>query len=285
MQSETEPSVVSVLEDETRPAIVESVDVQSEAPPVTELQTEVQEEPPSVTTESVNVPSEVPAVIETEAETDLESRLPSVDVVDAQSEPAAVVETDLESRAPIMDVVETQAEPSPVVESESHVHLIPRPATIEPVDVQPEVTPIIIPAKKSEIETMTKKSSTIGLHGAAVDLPSVPLVVPGPLPTIPSLTKEKSETKVKKSSVGLCAACFGAKSAQKKKKSLASEPVPLPLAQEKFVTAEKQAVVTPITEVQSATTTSDKPSLPPVNIDQFRERTFPKGAEVIYRNQ
>ncbi len=118
-----------------------------------------------------------------------------------------------------------------------------------------------------------KKSVTIDLHGAAVDLPAVKLVTPGPLPTLP-------KTKVKKAAGGLCASCFGAKSAEKKKKEQAAESVPVaPIEPQKPVEKEDEEKkdLSPILEVSpSPSTTVNEPILPRVNIDQFRERNFQK---------
>ena len=58
-------------------------------------------------------------------------------------------------------------------------------------------------------KTTTTTTTAIDLHGAAVDLPDIQLVEPGPLPTI-------STSKVKKSASGLCASCFGTKSNKQK---------------------------------------------------------------------
>lgn len=165
---------------------------------------------------------------------------------------------------------------STTVEHKPEIHLEPRPATIEPVDVQPESTvTVVVPSTKSEIKVTEKKSLTIDLHGAAVDLPDIELVTPGPLPTI-------SATKVKKSSGGLCASCFGKKSAEnvKKKKSI-PQPIPLPSEPAKPIDKEEQKDLSPITEVPSVpSTTAEEPILPRVNIDQFRERNLEKNGQV-----
>ena len=162
--------------------------------------------------------------------------------------------------------------------------------TIEPVEVQTEPTPIVIPLTKSEESTVSK--ITTSLHGAAVDLPVVQLVEPGPLPTLP-LTKEKHKKpkeavtpKVKKSTGGLCASCFGAKAAEKKKKELTSETVKAPIEPKKVVEKEKKDEVPPTTSLPTPTiellppTTDETTVFPHVDIDSFQERNFRKSAEV-----
>jgi len=149
------------------------------------------------------------------------------------------------------------------------VHLEPRPATIEPVDVQAEPTRIVIPLKKGEESTVLKTTittTTTNLHGAPVDLPQIELVTPGPLPTL-SLTKEKHKkpkelittekpAKVKQSSIGLCASCLGSKAAEKKKKEITSETVQAPIEQTKVIEEEKQGDVPPVIDVSPLPTLS-----------------------------
>jgi hypothetical protein len=169
-----------------------------------------------------------------------------------------------------------------LIQHKPEIHLKSRPATIEPVDVQFEKTPIVIPLTKSEPVTVTKKP-TVDLHGAAVHLPEIQLVEPGPLPTL-------STPKVKKSAGGLCASCFGVKSAKQKKKESVSKPVQAPVEQKKIGEVEKKedlpptvTITTPTSTVESSSlpsATTDKPILPKVNIDQFKERNFQKSAEV-----
>ena len=103
-----------------------------------------------------------------------------------------------------------------------------------------------------------KKPTHIDLHGPAVHLPELQLVTPGPLPTL-SLTKEKKTTKVKKSTGGLCASCFGTKSAARKSKEVVAEPVPVPIKLEKTIEKEEKKDLSPIVEVPSvpSTTTTD----------------------------
>ncbi len=177
-------------------------------------------------------------------------------------------------RPATIEPVDVQAE---IVEHKAEVHLVPRPATIEPVDVQPEKIPIVIQSKKTEQITVTKKP-TIDLHGAAVNLPEIELelVKPGPLPTI-HITKEKKPIKIKKSTGGLCASCFGAKAAEKKKKKIVSEPI----EQKKSIEEEHKADLSTIIESPSLPSTrNDEPISPKVNIDIFKERNFEKTPEV-----
>ncbi len=164
---------------------------------------------------------------------------------------------------------------SEIIEHKTHVHLEPRPATIEPVDVQPEKPSIIIPLTKHEDIIVTKKPVTIDLHGAAVNLPEIELVKPGPLPILPI-------KKIKKSTGGLCASCFGKKAAEKSKKEIISESIQAPIEQKKSIEKEeKKEDLSPIIEVPSVPlTTIDQPILPKVNIDIFKERNFQKTAEV-----
>jgi hypothetical protein len=194
-------------------------------------------------------------------------------------------------RAPTIEPVDVQ------VEHKVTTHLEPRPATIEPVDVQPEPTPIVIPSTKKEESTVTKVTTvTTNLHGAAVDLPEVELVKPGPLPTI-SITKEKHKKvkepittektpKIKKSTGGLCASCFGAKAAEKKKKEAASEIVKAPIEQTKVLEeTEKKDDQSPTITVPTPTiesspiptlsvTTNETTVVPKVDIHTVKERTL-----------
>jgi hypothetical protein len=193
-------------------------------------------------------------------------------------------------RAPTIEPVDVQAEP---VEHKTATHLEPRPAIIEPVDVQPEPTPIVIPLTKKEESTVTK-ATTLNLHGAAVDLPEIELVKPGPLPTI-SIKKEKHKKvkepittektpKVKKSTGGLCASCFGAKAAEKKKKETATETVKAPIEQTKVLeeTEKKDdqspTIIVPTPSIESSpiptlsATTNETTNVPNVVIDTFQEK-------------
>lgn len=200
---------------------------------------------------------------------------PAVTVIEQESVTHTESPTEIEHEA----IIHTESQPE--IEHKPQVHLEPRPATIEPVDVQAEPAPVVIVSlTKSEEKTVTKKSTTLDLHGAAVDLPKVELVTPGPLPTL-SISKEKKTTKVKKPSAGLCASCFGAKSASKKKKEAVSEPVQVPIEPKKSIGQEEKKDLSPIIEVPSSTEkTADEPILPKVNIDIFKERTFQKSTEV-----
>ena len=165
---------------------------------------------------------------------------------------------------------------STTIEHKPDIHLEPRPATIEPVDVQHKSTvTVVVPTVKSDVKIVGKKSLTTDLHGAAVDLPDIELVTPGPLPTI-------SATKVKKSTGGLCASCFGAKSAEKiKKKKSIPQPIPVPIEPPKPIEKEEKKDLSPITEVPSSPSpTNEGPILPRVNIDQFRPRNFEKNGQV-----
>lgn len=159
-------------------------------------------------------------------------------------------------------------EEKPIVKSESVV-------------VKSKPTPVVLPPVKTE-EISVIKSSGLNLHAAAVQLPEVELVKPGPLPTFPT-SKGKKVRSPKKSTVGLCASCFGGKSAEKKKRDVVSTaPISAPLEPTNTtIIQEEQPVSSP--PVQSSIETSaapDAPILPRVNIDTFRERTFPKNAEV-----
>lgn len=184
---------------------------------------------------------------------------------------------------PVVPVIEHESitQPPPSIEHKVQIHLEPRPATIEPVDVQSEPARIVVPlTRKSEDKTVTKKSVIVDLHGAAVDLPAIELVTPGPLPTL-AIGKKMKTIKIKKSTGGLCASCFGAKSANKKKKEIVSEPVQAPIEPQKSIENEEKKDLTPISEAPATpATTPDEPILPRVNIDIFKDRTFQKSTEV-----
>jgi len=184
----------------------------------------------------------------------------------------------LQPRAPTIEPVDVQAE---VIEKKPIVHLEPRAPTIEPVDVQPDVTPIVIPSTKSE-ESI--RLSETHLHGAPVDLPEVELVKPGPLPTL-SIKKEKhkkpqesikiektpKEPKVKKSTGGLCASCFGAKAAEKKKKETTSETAKAPIEQQKLEEGKTD-------DVSPTTPTIESSPIPTLSATT-EEQTLEKSAE------
>ncbi|CAF3379296.1 unnamed protein product [Rotaria sp. Silwood1] len=172
------------------------------------------------------------------------------------------------------------------IEHEPMIHLEPRSPVIEPVDVQPEKTPIIVPLTKTDEMIITKKP-TIDLHGAAVKLPDIELVQPGPLPTL-SIKKKDKTKKVKKSTGGLCASCFSTKAKEKKKqKESISETIQAPMKQKKITEIEKKEDLpsTVILTTQNieppslSSTTVNEPILPKVNIDIFKERNFQKSAQ------
>ncbi len=130
--------------------------------------------------------------------------------------------------------------------------------------------PISVPIEQRK--SIEKEEEKIDLHGASVNLPKLELVEPGPLPILPI-----KEVKVKKPTGGLCASCFGKKSAEKKKKEIISEPLPAPIEQRKSIEKEeeKKEALTPTIEVPSLpSTVTDEPILPRINIDVFRERNF-----------
>ncbi|UJR35322.1 hypothetical protein I4U23_028083 [Adineta vaga] len=238
----------------------------------------------------------------------LEPRSPIIEPVDVQAEVTEEkTHVHLEPRSPVIEPVDVQAE---VTEEKPHIHLEPRSPVIEPVDVQPDEPPIIVHATKHEESTISKSTPsplTIDLHGAAVDLPEVELVEPGPLPTLPIIkgkhkkskepiakttptTTTEKPVKIKKPSVGLCASCFGAKAAEKKKKeATTSESVKAPIEQSKVVVEEKKdepATTTILTttviessEQPQPVSTQETISLPSVNIDTYQERTFQKSSE------
>lgn len=231
-------------------------------------------EPRAATIEPVHVHTEV---VEEKPIVHLEPRSPIIEPVDVQAD---VVEekpiVHLEPRGPTADPVDLQAD---IVEHKTITHLEPRPATIEHVDIQVEPTPIILSSKKDETSAVSKTTTTAAtnLHGAGVELPEVELVKPGPLPTI-SITKEKHKktkepivaekpAKVKKSTGGLCASCFGAKAAQKQKKQTASETATAPIEQTKVSIEEKVDSPPPPPPVETPTTpTVDSSPLPVLSV-------------------
>ena len=233
----------------------------------------------------------------------LEPRSPVIEPVDVQAD---VVEekhkVHLEPRSPVIEPVDVQAD---VVEEKHKVHLEPRPATIETIHVQSEPTPIVIPSTKKDESTVSK--TALNLHGAPVDLPEIELVKPGPLPTLPKLkekhtkpkkpiatekpAKVEKTPKVKTSTGGLCASCFGAKAAAKNKKETTSEPINAPIEQKKVVEEIKKDDIPAITiETPSTIELSPPPVLPVtpdettvltnVHADTFQEQTLQKSTEV-----
>ncbi|CAM4774891.1 unnamed protein product [Rotaria magnacalcarata] len=179
---------------------------------------------------------------------------------------------------------------SQVIEHEPIIHLEPRSPIIEPVDVQPEERNIIILPTKTDEMTIQKKRIHIDLQGAAVKLPDIELVQPGPLPTL-SIGKENKGKKIKtKSTGGLCASCFGKKSKEnKRQKETISETAQAPIEHKKIIEPEKKEDLPSTTIVATHTNESSAlPSivineaiLPRVNIDVFRDRNFEKGSENI----
>ncbi|CAF2111151.1 unnamed protein product [Rotaria magnacalcarata] len=179
---------------------------------------------------------------------------------------------------------------SQVIEHEPIIHLEPRSPIIEPVDVQPEERNIIILPTKTDEMTSQKKRIHIDLQGAAVKLPDIELVQPGPLPTL-SIGKENKGKKIKtKSTGGLCASCFGKKSKEnKRQKETISETAQAPIEHKKIIEPEKKEDLPSTTIVATHTNESSAlPSivineaiLPRVNIDVFRDRNFEKGSENI----
>ncbi len=223
----------------------------------------------------------------------LEPRSPIIEPVDVQAE---IIEekprVHLEPRSPIIEPVDVQAE---IIEHKTITHLEPRAAIIEPVDVQAEPTPIFISSRKSEESTVTTN-----LHGAGVDLPKIELVEPGPLPTLPiakekhkktkELIKTEKTPKVKKSTGGLCASCFGAKAAEKKKKEITSETVKAPIEPKKITEEEKKddepqptTILTTPTIESSPIPTLSTTTLPNVHIDSFQEPFVEQSLEVSFR--
>jgi hypothetical protein len=248
-------------------------------------------EPRSPIIEPVDVQAEV---VEEKPKVHLEPRSPIIEPVDVQAE---VVEekpkVHLVPRAPTIEAVDVQPE---IIEHKTITHLEPRSPIIEPVDVQPEPTPIVIPSTKKDESTVSK--TPLSLHGAPVDLPELDLVKPGPLPTLPKLkekhikTKEvvvKDAPKVKKSTGGLCASCFGAKAAAKNKKEATSEPTKAPIEQKKIVEEVKKDDIHPTTVELSPppvlpVTNDDSTVLPNIHVDTFQEQTLQKSTEVKRRN-
>lgn len=237
----------------------------------------------------------------------LDPRAPTIEPVDVQAEEVEEKpRVHLQPRSPIIEPVDVQAEES---EHKVATHLEPRAPTIEPVDVQPEQPPAIAHAVKHEESTVSKTIAPAllqDLHGAAVDLPEVELVEPGPLPTLPTLTitKEKHKkakepivsttttekpVKTKKASAGLCASCFGAKAAEKKKKETNSETAKAPIEQKKVEEEEVKKDEPPVTAIETTATiesstqpvlTQEAIELPNVNIDNYQERPLQKSSEV-----
>ncbi|UJR10546.1 hypothetical protein I4U23_014746 [Adineta vaga] len=239
-------------------------------PEIIKQTTEIQlESRPEIVEQEIEVHEESrPEIVEQETEVHEESR-PEINEQETE-------EIHLEPRPPTIEPVHVKPE---IVEHKTSVHhLEPRPATIEPVDVQPEKTPIVIPSRKSN-HSKTSKKPAIDLHGAAVHLPAVELVEPGPLPTLPI-------TKGTKLTGGLCASCFGAKAAEKKKKKATAEPIPVPVESKKSIVEEKKDEVLPIIETPPAPILrNDQPILPRVNIDTFKERKFDKSYESLPKSQ
>lgn len=262
----------------------------------TEEQTIEHSERQTATIEPVQVQTEV---VEEKPVVHLEPRGPIAEPVDVQAE---VVEekpvVHLEPRAPTIEPVDVQAETE---EHKTITHLEPRPAMIEPIDIQVEPTPIVLSPKKDESSTVSKTATTTAaatnLHGAGVELPEIELVKPGPLPTI-SITKEKQKkvkepitsekpAKVKKSTGGLCASCFGAKAAQKQKKLAASEAANAPIEPTKITIEEKVDSPSPLVETTS-TPTIDASPLPVLTVttdqtvssDIIKEETLEETAVV-----
>lgn len=181
----------------------------------------------------------------------LESRSTTLDSTDIHAEiveEKPVIQSETEIAPTIEAPVTVVEDVAPVTVETVHVeHLEPRPATIEPIHVDAEPTPIVIPTEKHEESVVSKALEN--LHGASVELPQVELVTPGPLPTI-TINKEKSTKKskekpikTKKSSVGLCASCFGAKAAEKKKKK---ETANAPIEQKKETEDVPEVAATPV---------------------------------------
>ena len=92
--------------------------------------------------------------------------------------------------------------------------------------------------------------------------------------------KEKTP-KIKKSSTGLCASCFGAKAAEKKKKEVTSETAKAPVEQKKVVEEEKKDEILTTPTIESLPPPTDNIiTLSDVNIDTYQERPVQQGAEV-----
>ncbi|CAF2544234.1 unnamed protein product [Rotaria sp. Silwood2] len=200
-----------------------------------------------------------------------------------------IVKPASEYERPITPEIERITLKSKNIEHEPMIHLEPRSPVIEPVDVQPEKTPVIVPLTKTDEMTITKKP-TIDLHGAAIKLPDIELVQPGPLPTLP-IKKDDETKKVKKSTGGLCASCFSTKAKEKKKqKQTISETIKAPIEQKKIVQQEKKedlssTIIITTQNIEppssSSSTAINEPILPKVNIDIFKERNFQKSAKNV----
>ena len=261
----------------------------------------------------------------------LQPRAPTIEPVDVQADPVEAKHVvHLVPRAATIEPVDVQADPveekpvvhlvprSPViepvdvqVETKPLVHLEPRSPVIEPVDVQADswqlasTAPLV--ARPAEIESLEKKQDatvpkpTVMLHGAPVDLPEIELVKPGPLPVL-SIPKDKVKkskepittdkpVKLRKSTGGLCASCFGSKAAEKKRKETSAEPTKVPI-EKKGLAQDDKKVDLPISG-SIATPTIESvpiPILPPAidgtstvlhtDIDQYKQRTFETVSEV-----
>ncbi|CAF0923571.1 unnamed protein product [Rotaria sordida] len=228
----------------------------------------------------------------------LEPRSPIIEPINLQSE---IIDekpiVNLDAQQPKIESINVQPE---IVKHKTITHLEARSPTIEPIDVQYEKTSIVVPLTRKTDESTSSKP-TINLHGAAVDLPEIELVKPGPLPTLP-ITKEKHKKpkelgttdktpKVKKSTGGLCASCFGTKAAENKKKELTSKTLQAPIEQKKIIGQEKkdnipsttiissaptiESVPVPVlpTKTTTTTTTDEQVILPSVEIDKVEEQT------------
>ncbi|CAF3864826.1 unnamed protein product [Rotaria sp. Silwood2] len=217
------------------------------------------------TIEPMNIQSEI---IEEKPIANLDVQQRTIKSLDVQTKP-------IELQTPKVESIDIQPE---IVERKTITHLEARPATIEPIDVQYEKTSIVVPLTKTDESTISKP--IINLHGAGVDLPAVELVKPGPLPTLPITEKHKKTKavattektpKVDKSTGGLCASCFGAKAAEKKKKDLTSKIRQAPIEQKKVIVEEKKDEVPPTTAILSASTIESipLPILPPTTDEQI----------------
>lgn len=232
----------------------------------------------------------------------LEPRAPTIEPVDVQADPIEEKPiAHLVPRAATIEPVDVQADPVP---EKPVVHLEPRAPTIEPVDVQADSSQLASSAplvtRLATIESLEKTKQdatvpkpTVMLHGAPVDLPEIELVKPGPLPVL-SIPKDKVKkskepittdkpVKLRKSTGGLCASCFGSKAAEKKRKETSAEPTKAPI---------EKKVDLPITESIATPTIEAVPIpilplaidgafiVPDTDIDQYKERTFDKVSEV-----
>jgi hypothetical protein len=252
--------------------------------------------------------------------------LPAVQSVELLLEQVDDKQTAHTELQPLLDEsIDVQSE---IVEHQSIVTSDAQAILIEPVNAQCETMPIVMSMNTGD-ELTTSKSIT-NLHGASVTLPDIELVQPGPLPSL-SLTNDKvkkskqattndKSVKTKKSSGGLCGACFGAKAAQKSKKEKISATVQAPIEQTKAIEIESKPDVATVTvptietlepivnivelttdetieaaaaAAAAATTTIDEIStdvatslvdataiLPSVQIDTFQERNFHTSIEV-----